>query len=155
MSQMTQMGKTIYSRAACWLLSSAAILIVGCPAPVPPAPITIELVNQTGLDVRPNYYRSENAGTAADLFVDGNLRTDFTDRAFPELRPNETITLSVECDQLASVGARRPVLFDSVTLTVIRSEDAVLRVRADGIACGDTVRLVFFRDGEAFRVRVE
>jgi hypothetical protein len=142
-------------RAAAGALCVVVMSIAGCPAPGPPAPVTIELVNQTGFDVRPSYYRSASAGTAADLFIDANLRTDFTDRAFPELRPNETIALSVECDQIASLGAQRPAMFDSTTLTVIRSENEVLRVRGDGIACGGTVRLVYYTEGTAFRVRVE
>lgn len=142
--------KTLYA-----LLVAGLVLLVGCPPPPPPGPVTLELVNQTTFDVRPNYYLSAEATSAESLFVNDNLQFDFTDRPFPELRPNETITLELACDQIASVGSQRPLLFDATTLTLTTSEDTVFAARGTDFECGQTVRLVFFREGDAFRVRIE
>jgi hypothetical protein len=136
--------------------ASVTLLLVvmgGCLAP--PEPVTLVLVNETTLDVRPNLHTSADATTADELFQPANLNTTFTDRAFPELRPGETISLSFECADLQSVGVDRPVLFDAAALVVTPSEDTLFRVRETDFACGDTVRFVFFSEGEAFRVRVE
>ena len=70
------------------LLSVALVVLVPLPAClVPPPPTTITLVNETGLDVTPRLFVSASATSADDLFTDGNLVTDFTDRPFPELPP--------------------------------------------------------------------
>ncbi len=132
------------------------LLLAGCfPAPPPPAPITIALVNLTALDVRPNLYVSNSATTGGELFVDANLVTDFTDRAFPELRPNENATVTRECDEVHSLGVDGPVLFDVARPGVTRSQDQIFLRRDADFTCGATIRFVFFTEGEAFRIRVE
>jgi len=128
-------------------------LVDGCIEPPPPT--TIELANDTALDVRPNLYVSGSATDAAGLFVGANLITDFTDRPFPELRSRETAVLTLECDQIQSVGVRRSVVYDAATMTVTRWDDQIFLRQDTDFTCGATVRFVFFTDSDAFSVRVE
>jgi hypothetical protein len=118
-------------------------------------PVVIEFVNQTALDVRPNFYASDTATDAAGLFVAANLDTSFITRPFPELRPDETLSAIRECGVVGSLGVRQPVLFDAATLTVTTSDDQIFLLRDADFACGATIRFVFFTEGDAFRVRVE
>ena len=128
----------------------------GCVvATAPSGPITVELVNQTNLDVRPGLYTSSSATDAAGLFVGGTLRTDFTDRAFPELRSDETATLTLECDTVTSIGVKEPVMFDAVQLIVTDSDDQLFLLRGTDFQCEGTVRFIYYTDGDDFRVRVE
>ena len=132
------------------LLSACVIT----PAPLP-SPITLELVNTTGLDVRPGAYISGSAADQNTLFVGPNLITVFTDRPFPELRPAETVTLTYECDGARSLGVKQPVMFDALTLETTRSDDQAFLLRGSDFDCGATVRFVYYTEGAAFRVRVE
>jgi len=133
-----------------------AALLGGCIVETtPPGPITVELVNETALDVRPGFYTSDTATDAAGLFVRANLRADFTDRAFPELRARETKTLTLECADVASIGVNAPVLFDAVQLIRTDSDDQIFLLRDTGFQCDATVRFVYYTDGDDFRVRVE
>ena len=118
-------------------------------------PVVIEFVNQTALDVRPNFYASDTATDAAGLFVAANLDTSFIDRPFPELRPNESLSTTRACGVVSSLGVRQPVLFDAASLTVTTSEDQIFLRRDAEFTCGATIRFVFFTEGDAFRVRVE
>lgn len=127
----------------------------GCLLPPPPPPTTVELVNNTTLDVKPEFYTSSSAADAEGLFVAAKRRTDFTDRPFPELRGGETVTLTFECDEIQSLGVDAPVLFDAVTLTVTTSADRIFLQPGTDFECGATVRLVYFTQGDAFRVRAE
>ena len=138
-------------------LAPLAVLVGGCVVEPPPpsAPVTVELVNSTTLDVRPNLYASALATDGAGLFVAGNLREDFTNRPFAELRGGETATLTLECDDIQSLGVDSPVLFNAVLVTVTTSTDRVFLQRGSDFDCGATVRFVFFTEGETFRVRVE
>ncbi|MFQ5805671.1 MAG: hypothetical protein ACE5I3_04390 [Phycisphaerae bacterium] len=138
------------------VLAPLLALVGGCIVePPPPPPTTVQLANSTAFDVRPNLYTSGSATGEAGLFVGANLRTDFTDRPFPELRRNETATLTLECDEIQSLGVDAPVLFDAVTLTVTTSGDRIFLLRDTNFACGATIRFVYFTEGDAFRVRVE
>jgi hypothetical protein len=135
-----------------------AAALCGCvevTPPAPPPPTTIELVNATADDVRPQLYVSDRARNVFELVVAANLNTAWTDRPFPELRPFEIRTLTLECDQLAAVGISQPTRFDSATLTVTPTDDQIFLARGNGFACGDTIRFVFFNDGATFRARVE
>lgn len=135
---------------------SLAALPGGCIVEtIPLGPITVELANQTALDVRPGFYTSDSATDAAGLFVDANLRTDFTDRAFPELRASETATLTLECADASSIGVNGAVLFDAVQLIPTDSEDQIFLLRNTDFQCGTTVRFVYYADGDGFHVRVE
>ena len=146
-------------RTAVRILTAAAPLVAllgGCILEtIPTGPITVELVNETSLDVQPRLYISGSATDAAGLFVGANLRTDFTDRAFPELRRAETVSLTLECDDAASIGVRNPVMFDAVQLIVTNSEDQIFLLRDTDFQCGGTVRFVYCTQDGAFRVRVE
>lgn len=122
---------------------------------LPPAPVTVVLANSTSLDVRPAFYASASATDAAGLFVGANLVTTFTDRAFPELRGKETVTLTYGCEEVRSLGVSRPRMFDAVTFDVTRSGDELFLQRDTNFECGATVRFVYFTEGDAFRVRVE
>jgi len=135
------------------VLGVASVVLSGC-IPAPP-PTTIELVNSTGLDVRPEFHTSGLATSADGLFTDGNLVTDFTDRPFPELRGSESVTLTLECDELQSLGVDGPVLFDALQGIVTRSDDRIFLRRETDFECGVTLRFVYFAEGDAFRVRVE
>jgi len=68
-------------------------------------PVVIEFVNQTALDVRPNFYASGTAADAAGLFVAANLDTGFIDRPFPELRPGESLSATRECERDGATDA--------------------------------------------------
>ena len=137
-------------------LAPLVALSGGCVIePPPPSPITVKLVNWTTLDVQPNFYSSASATDTAGLFVAGNLRTDFTDRAFAELRRGETMTLTLECNDIQSLGVDAPLLFNAVLMTVTTSTDRVFLQRGPDFDCGATVRFVYFAEGETFRVRAE
>jgi len=146
-------------RTAVRILTAAAplaALLGGCILEtIPTGPITVELVNETSLDVQPRLYISGSATDAAGLFVGANLRTDFTDRAFPELRRAETVSLTLECDDAASIGVRNPVMFDAVQLIVTNSDDQIFLRRDTDFQCGGTVRFVYYTDGDDLHVRVE
>jgi hypothetical protein len=143
-------------RTILWLsgLMAALAACAGCVVE-PPPPTAVELVNTTGLDVRPNLYASASASDAAGLFVGANLVTDFTDRPFPELRAGESVTLTRECEDIQSIGVEGPVLFDALQLIATPSADRIFLVRETDFQCGGTVRFVYFTEGDAFRVRVE
>jgi hypothetical protein len=138
------------------LLSLALVALVPLPACLaPPPPTTIVLVNETGLDVTPRLFVSGSATSADDLFTDGNLVMDFTDRSFPELRRHESVTLTLECDEIQSLGVDAPILFDAARLIVTPSDDRVFLLWDERFECGATVQFVYFTEGDAFRVRVE
>lgn len=123
--------------------------------PEPPQPVSVVLVNATEFDVRPNLYTSASATSATALFVSRNLRADFTDRAFPELRAGETRTLTLECDDVQSVGSDAPVRFDAAQVIATTSEDRVFAVKGPDFDCGATLTFTFFTEADAFRVSVE
>lgn len=135
------------------LAACVAFAAGGCQPPQP-SPVTIELVNPTTLDVRPNLHVAASAGTPAELFVAANLRTDFTDRAFPELRAGETRSLTIDCgsDAAGAIGVSGSVLFDATSLGTTVSADTIFLKRDLDYSCGDTIRLRFFTEGSAFRV---
>ena len=130
-------------------------VITGAPEPTPPQPIRIVLFNSTKFDVRPNFHTSGSATDAAGLFVASKLRTDFTDRAFPELRPHETATLTLECDDVQSLGSDAPVFFDAAQVIATTSEDRVFLTKGTNLSCGDTLRFVYFSEAGVFHVRVD
>jgi hypothetical protein len=123
--------------------------------PEPPEPVRVVLVNSTEYDVRPNLYTSGSATSATALFVSGNLRTDFTDRAFPELRAGETRTLTLECDDVQSVGSDAPVLFDAAQVIATASEDRAFVAKGADFDCGAVLTFTFFTEGDVFRVSGE
>ena len=135
------------------LAAPLLVLLAGCV--FEPPPTTIELVNTTALDVTPNLYVSESATDESGLFVAANRVTDFTDRAFPELRGSEQVALELECDAAVTLGVNAPVLFDAVQVIATASDDHLLLQRDVDFQCGETVRFIYFAEGDAFRVRVE
>lgn len=140
------------------LLGGALLLLAmaGCIVEAPPAITTVELVNETTGDVTPNLYVSATAENSDLLFsTSANLRTDFTDRPFRELRANETRSIQVSCDQLRALGVLRPVLFDAAQLQVSASDDVIFLAAGGDFECGKTVRFTYFREGDAFRVRYD
>jgi|GEM_PF-2663640 len=112
--------------------------------PAPTGPITIELVNYTSLDVMPRLYVSATDVKPWKLFTGTNLVLDFTDRAFPELRANEKIILTYECDQLASFGVNAPILVDAVALSRLESEDREFFVVGEDVQCEATIRFSYY-----------
>lgn len=143
-------------RAATCLSVPALALgaLSGCIVPAAP-PTTVELVNSTSLDVRPNLYASASATDAAGLFVGANLITNFTQRPFPELRPGESVSLDLECNRVQSLGVDAPVSFDAAQLVVTTSQDRIFLQQGPDFQCGATVRFVYFTEGGSFRVRAE
>lgn len=138
------------------LLSSALWLPLTTSCVTVSAPVLIELVNGTSLDVTPNVYVSGSELDAGALFGDSaNRQVGFTDREFPELRAGETRTLTFDCAEIRTIGVQSPVLFDATTLTVTTSTDQLVLTRGAEFDCGSTVRLVYYREGSAFHVRVE
>lgn len=128
--------------------------IVGCTTTR--EPLTIELINQTGLDVTPNLFAATDAADAAALFGDGGNRvSNFNDRPFPELRGNEIASIELGCESAGVVGVSKPTLFDPATLTVTPSTDEIFLVRTTDYDCGGHLRFYFYREGAALRVRVE
>lgn len=144
-----------YRHALFALLSSIGLLVGACVFvnPIPTGPITVVLVNQTRLDVEPNLFISATATQAADLFQDGNLVEDFTDRAFPELRPEETITLSYPCKELASIGVDGPAMIDALAIERTESNDSAFYVTGDALPCESTIRFTYYVEDGEFHVR--
>ena len=140
-----------------FLLTAAVLIPVpGCIPEAPPAITTIELVNSSSGDVTPNLFISASADTSDALFsTTANLRTDFTDRPFPELRPNETKSIEVSCDQLRTLGVSRPILFDAGSVSVTTSDEVIFLISDVDLECGKTVRFTYYREGDAFRVRYD
>lgn len=130
----------------------ALIPVLGC---ISQPPTTVELVNSTSFDVRPDFYTSDSATQPAALFVGGNLRTDFTDRPFPELRSGQTASLTLNCDEIESMGVDTPILFDALQLTVTSSLDQIFLRQGSDFECGTRVRFVYYTENGAFRVRAE
>ena len=137
------------------VLGFAWMAISGCVPTIPTGPTTVALVNETSQDVRPNLFVSSSATNEATLFLSANLVTDFTTRPFPELRGNETVTLTYECDELQSLGVYESVMFDAATLTVDESDEQIFRLQGTDFECGATLRFVFYTEGGEFGVRLE
>lgn len=147
---------------ATFALGSGLLLawaVGGCVRPgepaLPPPPVRVEFINETGLDLTPNFYYSDTAGDAAALFVVGYLNTSFIERAFPEIPPRASAFTVLECSAVRSLGVRRPRLFNPLTLEVTDSADEVFLLRDVTLECGATVRFAYFLDGPALRVRLE
>lgn len=138
-------------RSLCPVLALTLAAAAGCLAS--PAPVTLVLVNETALDVTPGVYVSATATDSAGLFVAANLLTDFTDRPFPELRSQETITLSLDCADVAALGVRQARLFNAATVVTVISDDELLFRKDAEFACGQTIRLRYAVEGDRFRVR--
>ncbi|MFN0136039.1 MAG: hypothetical protein ACKVS9_07980 [Phycisphaerae bacterium] len=118
--------------------------------------VTVELVNDTSRSVRPGLFASGNATTAEALFVDANLREDFTDALFAELEPRETRTLDLGCEAEARlIGSFEASAFDDTSLLRIESTDAPIATRNVEFGCGDTVRIVYTVENGALRVRID
>lgn len=140
-------------------LLAAAIFSGGCvvvPAPEPPPePITIELVNATLSDVRPNLYVSSSITDAQTLFTQTSPVRNFTNRPFPELRAGESAVLTFECDELRSLGVTGAVIFDATTLNVVISPDEVFLLSQTDFNCGDLLRFVYYTPDGTLRVALE
>jgi hypothetical protein len=135
-------------------LAGLPFSLIGCETP--PEPVTVELVNQTSLNVVPNLFVSAGAADAASLFSDSaNLYADFVDRPIRELRPAEVVSLTFDCEAAASLGSHFPQSFDPVNLALNTSTDAPFLLNGSEFGCGQIVRFYFFIDGTAFRVRAE
>jgi hypothetical protein len=150
-------GTSLTSRTALALGAMLTITASGCvvvPEP-PPEPVRVEFVNETGLDLTPNFYYSDTAADAAGLFVVAHLNTSFIEREFKELRPRETEFTVLECDQVRSLGVRRPRLFAAGTLEVVDSEDEIFLLRETDFECGATIRFIYYVENGVFRVRLE
>ena len=134
------------------LLSIAACIPV---EPAPTGPITIELVNDTQLDVEPDFYVSATNAQPWNLFKDENKVEDFTDRAFPELRAKEKITLTYECNELVSFGSKTPTMVDAIAITRTESADQVYFVVGEDVTCEETVRFTYYYQDGVFHVKGE
>lgn len=134
------------------LLVGLALAPAGCV--FPPAPVRIELVNTTALDVRPNLYASGGATSSGELFRSENLRTDWTTRVFPELRAGETATLELTCADATAVGVTGSVMFDALRVDAVTSADVHFLQRDAEFACGQTIRFTFVNDAGALRVQL-
>ena len=143
------------SANGCTALLVLVWLAIGGCVVAPPAPTTVELVNSTPLDVRPELYVSGSALDEAGLFVAENLVTSFTTRPFPELRGNETATLTFECEQIRSIGVEMPVMFDAALLIPTESNDRIFRLQGTDFECGVTLRFVYYTQGDTFHIRIE
>ncbi len=152
-----QLRGVVFRGGAALLLALVLAPGSGCVVvtPDPPAPVTIELVNPTAANVRPNLFTSSSAGDEAGLFVAANLNTSFTTRPVAELRAGESATITLDCAQLRTIGVDRPVLFNGATLSVTTSDDRLFLAKPGSFDCGSRVRFVFFTEGNVFRARVE
>lgn len=136
------------------MLAVAAPLLGGCPQSS--SLVTVELVNETARSIRPGLFASGSAQTAEELFVDANLREDFTDAVFAELAPRETRTLDLGCEAEARlIGSFEASAFDDTSLIRTESDDAPIATRNVEFGCGDTVRIVYYLENGALRVRIE
>lgn len=139
-----------------WVLTLAA-LGGGCVVqpPPPPPPTTITVVNETQQFLMPQVFTSSDAATAAALYVPTNWRGGFSTRPTGFVGAGESVSVTVECDELASLGVDQPVYFDGVLLVRSTSADQVFLLRDADFACGATIRLIYFSEGGVFRVRTE
>lgn len=118
--------------------------------------VTVELVNNTPLDVTPSFFASGRATTNDTLFVEANLRQDFTTALFKELSAGETATLTLDCAAEArTIGSLGASAFNSADLSRVTSADEVFLSRGREFNCGDRVRIVYAIVNGALRVTVE
>jgi hypothetical protein len=137
-----------------------AFALGGCitivePPPPPPPDTTVELVNETGFVLDPNFYVSADSTDEGGLFVSANRVTSFSSRAIPTLGGNSRATLTFACDEIRSMGVWRPVFSDPVNFTGGASGDSIIIQRNDEYVCGDAIRFVYFVEDEVFGVRLE
>lgn len=139
---------------------AAAVLagLVGCvplePAG-PPPPVRIEFVNETALDLTPNFYYSDSAADAPSLFVVAHLNTSFIQRQFAEIPSRGTAHTVLACERVRSLGVSRPRVFNAAVLEVTDSTDEIFLLRNADYDCGATLRFVYYLEDEALRVRLE
>lgn len=136
-------------------IAAAAMLLALGGCMVTTDDVTIQVVNETGLDVTPNLFVSGVAADAGSLFVDGNRRTDYTSDDFGELRAGRTGSFNVFCDEARSIGVNLPTAFDGDLFEQIASADSFVLLLDADYECNTTVRIVYYLDAGALRVRVE
>lgn len=147
--------------AARWATAAVLLGLGGCvailepPPPPPPPETTVELVNESRYGVDPNFFVSSAATDEGGLFVSANRVTSFSTRAIPTLAADSRARLTFECDEIRSMGVRRPVFSDAINFTGGTSDDVIVLLRDDEFVCGDAIRFVYFVEDGAFRVRAE
>lgn len=140
------------------VLLAAAVSSGGCivtvePDPTPtPTPVTIELVNETGFVIDANFFANASATDASGLFIAGNIFTGYSDKAIPTMGAGQTVSFELACDAVRSLGVRRPVFVNTLEFTGGESADEVFLLLDAHYQCGDTIRFIYFRDGETFHV---
>ncbi len=142
---------------ACLLSTAGCVAFVEPPPPPPPPPpeTTVELINESGFVLDPNFYISADSTDDGGLFVSGNLVTSFSDRAIATIGANSRVTLTFDCGEIRSMGVRRPVFSDPINFTGGASEDSIIIQRNDEYVCGDAIRFVYFVEDDTFSVRLE
>lgn len=145
----------LYRGAVIVGLALGVLFCSGCPVLEPTGPITVKLINDTTLDVEPKFFVSATENKPWTLFTAANRVDDFTNRPFPELRANETATLTYECSDVASMGVNAAAMVNDLTLERAVTEDRVFLLVPDDVRCESTVRITYYVQGGVFHVRYE
>lgn len=142
------------------LLCAAAMLpaLGGCiiqTADPEPQFITVELVNTSGFVLDANFFRSGVALVPGDLFRPENIYTGYSSAPIPSLNPGQSVSFSLPCESVASLGVRRPVFTSPLTLTGGEAPEELFLRKAVGFQCDQTVRFVYTADAGEFHVAVQ
>lgn len=137
-------------------MACAGMLASGCVPPAePPGPVTVRLVNTSGFVVDANVYLSSASVSTAELFAKANLYTAWKgERLFPILEPKESVSFSIECDQIARIGVSEPVFTSVVTGLGTRSEDQIALQRPSTFDCEQTVTFTYSANAAEARYEV-
>ncbi|MBU0641302.1 MAG: hypothetical protein KKB50_20785 [Planctomycetes bacterium] len=144
-----------YVLGICALLRLGGCIAQITPAPPPPDPVAIELVNQTGYVLDANFFISATATDATSLFVPGNKYTDYTTRPSRTMEPNGSASFELDCDLVAALGVLEPVFSNEIGIGGGRSTDQIFRLRDQEYDCGSRLRFTYYVEADVFHVRVE
>jgi hypothetical protein len=137
-------------------LGGCIITVSNPPPPTPPpAPITIELVNDSDFVIDANFFVSGTAVDATALFVQQNIYTGYSQKTIPTLGAREQVEFEFACDDVSTLGVSRPVFVNPLTFTGGTSQDEIFLTNGGDFDCGDRLRFIYVRDGDAFRVGVQ
>jgi len=129
--------------------TAALANLAGCPLPgdfLTPTIVTVELVNNTTLDVAPNIRFDDSEGFLASAFPAEELATGL-------LAPDDVLAFDFDCDALGIVlsDEAEQILSDSEVAVAVTSR--VIERNTDYV-CGDIVRFIFVGEGVDFGVVV-
>jgi hypothetical protein len=157
MKLLTTRRRTVLATAVAVVLGIAGCILRVEPdgTPATPAPLTIELVNETFYAIDANFFISETAADEEGLFIQQNIYTDYSTRVSRTFGPNETANFELPCERIQSMGVQEPVFSAQVGIGGGRSADVIFLLRDRDYSCGARLRFTYFTEGEQFRVSVQ